>query len=362
MQWDLTKPYQIMERLGFSNAKGSELTFSGDGQTLAWLDENGVLQRWRLTPGVFEPPLSAPGSHGIRSFAYQPGENRVALGLDDGSILIWDFEQGSALGPPIRAHAGAVTWLAFAPKGESFATSGCAGFETITVRSKTRLRCKGSEFRMWQVSDGTEVGTARPASLHEQLSYATRGDWSLAAAVKDLKLKSLEVSMQVVHPRNDILITGGCGNFDGNCRDGIIQFWDLAVGARDGPRLFGHNSSIRRIALSSDGRILATGDQNGSILLWDVGTRERLGPPMKGHRRRISGLSFSHDGNLLVSASEDAVVLWDLRFASLSVYACRTANRNFDEAEWRLRFDDDYRATCEQMAWAKMNSDTGEAR
>ncbi|UCD82371.1 MAG: TIR domain-containing protein [Desulfobacterales bacterium] len=346
VQWDLTKPYRIMEQLGISSAKDSALTFSGDGQSLAWLDDSGVLQRWHLRERKFEPPIPADKSRQIQSFAFQPGKKVVVLGLDDGSIQRWDLEHHSKTGPSIPAHADAVTWIAFAPDGEIFASSGCAGFKTVTGHGTEHRLCADYEIRTWRASDGTEVGAAQPKSIAAQTSFAARGDWSMVDETQALPLESIESSARVVHPKDQVLIAAGCGDFDGTCRTGIIRFWNLTTATAEGPSLFGHETGIRRIALSPDGQILATGDQDGAIMLWDVGTRESLAPPMKGHHRSISGLSFSSDGNLLVSASEDDVVVWDLHPQSLVSHACDTANRQFDEMEWRLRFDEPYRATC----------------
>jgi WD40 repeat protein len=267
--------------------------------------------------------------------------------LDDGRIQRWNLEHHSATGPLIPAHASEIRWLAFSPDGKTFASSGCAGFKTVMGHGTERRLCTADEIRTWRVSDGTEVGTAQPKSIDAQTSFAARGDWSMVDETKALPLKSIESSARVVHPNDQVLIAAGCGDFDGTCRTGIIRFWNLTTASADGPSLLGHETGIRRIALSPDGQILATGDSDGAIMLWDVGTRESLAPPMNGHRRSISGLSFSNDGNLLVSASKDGVVVWDLHPESLVSHACDTANRQFDEVEWRLRFEDEYRATCE---------------
>ncbi|MBW2427310.1 MAG: WD40 repeat domain-containing protein, partial [Deltaproteobacteria bacterium] len=347
VQWDLSKPYRIMEQLGIASAKDSGLTFSGDGQSLAWLDDSGVLQRWNLRDRKFEAPLSVDGPQRIRTFAFQPGKRIVVLGLDDGSIQRWNLEHHSATGPLIPAHASAIRWLTFSPDGKTFASLGCAGFKTVMGHGAERRLCTADEIRTWRVSDGTEVGTAQPKSIDAQTSFAARGDWSMVDETKALPLKSIESSARVVHPNDQVLIAAGCGDFDGTCRTGIIRFWNLTTPSAAGPSLLGHETGIRSITLSPDGQILATGDGDGTIMLWDVGTRESLAPPMNGHRRPISGLSFSNDGNLLVSASKDGVVVWDLHPESLVSHACDTANRQFDEVEWRLRFEHEYRATCE---------------
>ncbi len=98
---------------------------------------------------------------------------------------------------------------------------------------------------------------------------------------------------------------------------------------------------IMGLALSRDGRTLATGDQDGTIRLRDPET----GAPritLPGHRFPVINLAFAPDGRRLVSAGTDTsgswsseVFLWDLvskrRLASLEGFS--------DHAVEDLRFD-----------------------
>jgi WD40 repeat protein len=76
----------------------------------------------------------------------------------------------------------------------------------------------------------------------------------------------------------------------------------------------GHSDTPTATAFSPDGKILASGGQDGKILLWDTATHQTLDPPLTGHRGLVECLAFSPDGRLLVSGSADdkALFLWNV--------------------------------------------------
>ena len=68
------------------------------------------------------------------------------------------------------------------------------------------------------------------------------------------------------------------------------------------------------VAISPDGRTLASAADDGTVWLWDVATRRRLGRPLAGHAGAVNDVAFSPDGTLLASAGLDRTVrLWDVR-------------------------------------------------
>jgi WD40 repeat protein/serine/threonine protein kinase len=90
--------------------------------------------------------------------------------------------------------------------------------------------------------------------------------------------------------------------------------WDRAT--RQITPLYGHERDVRALAMSPDGRTLASGDELGMVRLWDMRRHSAVGV-LKGHKLAISRLVFSSDGALLVSAAEtdtlsrSEVFLWE---------------------------------------------------
>jgi WD40 repeat protein len=75
--------------------------------------------------------------------------------------------------------------------------------------------------------------------------------------------------------------------------------------------LRGHRDSIYALALSADGRLLASGSYDHSILLWDVASGKEL-RPLQGHNGAIFSLAFARGDKLLASASADRTIkLWN---------------------------------------------------
>jgi len=77
--------------------------------------------------------------------------------------------------------------------------------------------------------------------------------------------------------------------------------------------LRGHGGGIMVLAISPDGKTLATSNTNGVIELCDLATG-KLRATLKGHGGDVNMVAFSPDGKSLASASDDSLVkLWDAR-------------------------------------------------
>ena len=72
-------------------------------------------------------------------------------------------------------------------------------------------------------------------------------------------------------------------------------------------------ASIRSLAFSPDGKVLATGSENSVIELWNVAAGKSLRTLTAHTRRLFYRIQFTPDGTRLISAGGDKTVsVWDV--------------------------------------------------
>lgn len=92
---------------------------------------------------------------------------------------------------------------------------------------------------------------------------------------------------------------------------GEVRVWDVATRAVL-LAIQGHASAVVGLAMSADGRLLASGGGDRMVCLWDVASGGELA--RYAHPTLVHSVAWVEDGRLLASAGGDGVVrLWDVR-------------------------------------------------
>jgi WD40 repeat protein len=74
----------------------------------------------------------------------------------------------------------------------------------------------------------------------------------------------------------------------------------------------GHEQTVQGVAISPDGKLLASCSDDQTIKLWDLSSRTHLAT-LKGHTGAVNAIAFSRDGTRLASGGADKTVkLWDV--------------------------------------------------
>ncbi|MFI9722754.1 TIR domain-containing protein [Streptomyces sp. NPDC052396] len=259
-------------------------------------------------PGLRPSAVGVPYGYGMRTgrlpepVAFSPGGELLALGSDDGGVLVCDAATGTAL-RTLQGHTGRVYAVKF--RGQVLATGGADGVVRLwdPVAGTCRHELEVHRDGVWPVSldaSGTRLATGDPEGT------VTLWDTATGTVAHRLPGHRPPVYTAVFSPDGSVLVTGDA--------EAAVRLWDTATGSLLG-ELPGHQGAVYRASFSPDGSLLATGDRGadgpGTVRVWQVAER-RLLHRLTGHTGRVYTLAFHPGGRLLASGdTEGQIRLWD---------------------------------------------------
>ncbi len=94
--------------------------------------------------------------------------------------------------------------------------------------------------------------------------------------------------------------------------DKTIKLWNLQT-QTEIKTLTGHSNAVYSVAFSPDGKTLASASSDKTIKLWNLQTQPEI-KTLTGHKDSVNSVAISPDGKTLASASDDKTIkLWNLQ-------------------------------------------------
>lgn len=299
-----------------------------------------------------------------RAVALDPGRDLVASGDDDGIVTLRRTSDGVPTGVTLDVGAP-VSGVAFGPAGQ-LVTATFAGrvqlwdAGTGTPRSAAVEAGQGSlvvavspDGRFVSTGGDEDVVTIWDAGLTRRLATLTghlnwvrglafRGDSALVSVGADgmayvwtglpdarrvaLNLRSSPMESVAISPDGRRVATGNT--------EGQVIVWDAdRTDARgvDRPTLTGHDGAVRGVAFDPGGRWVVTTDASGTVRLW--GPDPSFDPwGTLGRVRSVSDVVAISSTEVLTVGS-DGPARWTLDARDWSRIACDVAGRDLDENE-----------------------------
>lgn len=318
--WDITLRQEIAV---FNDAK--KVVFSGDGKILC-LIEYDLSMLWDIATKTEIKTLN------LEENSFNPYSDKFELTYDgsllastnkNGGVNIWEARNSTQIRTLTSGYTDSITGLTFTEDGITLVSGNSAGeveyWDTNTgnigLRIKTDKSIDGlvlstadtttltvmskSDLLQWDVSTGM---------LIEAYTILNAVNWAGSASLSDgthIRVKALSFT-----PNGNRLATK-------NSNTKMIDIWDIPVGKN--PHLITEIEYMwGPLALSPDGDTLAQASMtDNGVDLWNANTGEqltKLNIPKKKlvKNNNISSIAFSHNGTILAGGTNKKEIhLWD---------------------------------------------------
>jgi WD40 repeat protein/tRNA A-37 threonylcarbamoyl transferase component Bud32 len=229
---------------------------------------------------------------GINTVTFSPDGRSIATASDDRTLRIWDLETGKDR--VFEGHEDEIWSAAFSPDGKLLASGG-----------------KDKTLRLWNLATGTPLILAGHQQWLTSVRFSPDGQWVTSQGLSEgvwLWNVASRTGKRIAKNAGVEMTRGAVFSSDSRTlafvERGKLVLWDLASGK--GKSFSGQGPTCSSIALSADGRLIATGATDGSVRLWSPS--KGVANTFEDHNREVTALAFLPDGSAVVSGSKDRTV------------------------------------------------------
>ncbi len=298
--WDVAAGSKVRS-LAIPNLDLAAFTISSDGKTLAAVGFSGKAGEFRgvrrvdLESGKELAPLDGDRIDHVSpvfspGVAFSPDGRLLAASAanDANDVVVWDNATGKQLRTIAVAKTGnnGAARLVFSPDGMLLATAGTAGVALWDVTSGKKLRdlagYKGYVDAIAFAVDGHELAGEASSAI----CFWDVGTGALARSVNkpNRQRPAMLAYRDVPEDRLAFALAARTAAFDADLnllacavldlreerREFAIELWDTRAG-RKIHSLEGHQDWVESLAVSPDGRSLASFSDDGTLRLWPLG-------------------------------------------------------------------------------------------
>lgn len=294
-------------KLRSGGAAVTGLAFSPDGSWLVCREAGPVCRLFGPLPAGGWRDLAGHAA-AVTAAAFSRDGGAVATAAEDGGIRVWDTASATGM-TAFAGHTRAITSIDWSLDGTRLATGS--------------LDATG---RVWTVADpAMEPLLFRHAQPVTGVAFSRDGLLLLTASL-DQAVTVNPLTSTVLRPRLNhhggvgrIAVSGDGRTLATAAADGVVRLWSMPLGTPGAewaaPRrlatFLGHSGAADAVHVTADGDLVMSGGDDGTCRLWSP-RPESTEPMLVGHTQGLDAIAFSPDGARVATASRDGTArIWD---------------------------------------------------
>ncbi len=279
------------------------LAFNSIGNQFASAGSDNRVRLWDTLSG--RNLFTWSGLTDRTSVAISSDGNYIAAGSSDGTVRIWDLPS-RAERSILSGHAGAVRAVAISPDNRFIASASAdRSVRLWDIRTGAFVRLLGNNRNY--IAPVTSLGFSQDGLLLAAGSEDAQIHlWEVSSGVLINRIRDLHAVRQVaLSPDGKFLASVGDSN--------SVVVWQLSAQPR---RTLLRNSAsfLTSIAFDPSGKLVIAGNRNGSLLVWQLEDRQLLLNKPIYAGQPISAVAFSPEGTHIVTANITGTIkVWVVR-------------------------------------------------